>query len=294
MIRVDTVAQRSAVVRLRSAGIEGAAGEVRRLVRWAEAQDGAMQRFEDGVARRACREPFAYITGHKAFWRDSFLVSPEVLVPRPDSETLVRAAAAELARSGLAEGGARILDLGTGSGCLLLSLLRECPSATGLGIDNDSAALAVAGANARKLGLAARARFRFGNWGDRVRERFDAVVCNPPYIPTRDIDGLADEVRLAEPRTAIDGGADGLDAWRAVVPGLRELLKPGGFGCLEIGIFQAPAVTAIAKAHSLRVAALHRDLDGRERGVVVRPAPDGDRREVAPSGRTPGVGTRGA
>ena len=216
--------------------------------------------FDAHVARRAAGEPVAYITGRREFWSLDLLVTPDVLIPRPDSETLIEAALA----SGVMP--TRILDLGTGSGALLLAALTEWPAATGLGIDASSAALAVAARNAERLGLAGRAAFRVGDWGQVLTERFALILCNPPYVES-DAE-LAPEVRR-EPASALFAGPDGLDDYRQLVPQLPGLLAPRGVAVVEIGWTQAAAVLALAVAAGLR-GEVRQDLAGRDRCVVIQ------------------------
>jgi release factor glutamine methyltransferase len=220
--------------------------------------------FDALVTRRAGGEPVAYITGHREFWSLDLLVSPAVLIPRPDSETLVDAAIA--ARRGRAP--ATVLDLGTGSGALLLAGLSEWPNARGLGVDASAAALAVARANAERLGFARRAVFALGDWGKGLRERFDVIFCNPPYVETDA--ALSPEV-MREPASALFAGADGLDDHRRIVPQLPGLLRSGGVALIEIGHTQAAAVLALAAAAGLEGIIRH-DLAGRDRCLVLRMA----------------------
>jgi release factor glutamine methyltransferase len=215
------------------------------------------------IRRRAAREPVSHILGRKGFWTLELAVGPDILAPRPDSETVVEAVLAS-ARPG------RILDLGTGSGCLLLALLSEWKEATGIGVDRNPGALRVAAANAAATGLADRAAFVAGSWGAVLTGRFDVIVSNPPYIPTADIAGLDPEVARYEPRLALDGGADGLDCYRALLPDMARLLAPGGLAALEVGAGQAADVAALAEAAGLAVVELRRDLAGIERCVVAR------------------------
>lgn len=223
-------------------------------------------RLVDGAAfallvdRRAACEPVAYITGHREFWSLDLLVTPATLIPRPDSETLIEAAVAAV------EAPATILDLGTGSGALLLAALTEWPAALGLGVDASAAALAVAAENAARLGLAARAEFRLGNWGQGLARRFDLVLCNPPYVETAAV--LAADVREYEPASALFAGADGLDDYRVIVPQLPALLNPGGVAVLEIGSDQAAAVSALACEQGFAVS-VRRDLGGHARCLVL-------------------------
>lgn len=215
------------------------------------------------VARRAAHEPVAYITGAREFWSLDLVVTPAVLIPRPDSETLIEAALA----AGITP--RTILDLGTGSGALLLAALSEWPQATGLGVDASPAALAIAAQNAERLGLADRARFQPGDWGQGLATRFDLILCNPPYVETGA--DLAADVRDHEPASALFAGADGLDDYRRIVPQLPRLLTPGGIAILEIGHTQASAVSALATAFDVEV---HRDLAGRDRCIVLRQRAD--------------------
>jgi release factor glutamine methyltransferase len=218
------------------------------------------QAYELLVKRRAESEPVAYITGHREFWSLDLLVTPAVLIPRPDSETLIEAALA----SGMTP--ATILDLGTGSGALLLAALSEWPNAQGLGIDASPAALEIAARNAERLGLADRARFQPGNWGQGLDQRFDLIVCNPPYIETGA--DLLPDVRDHEPASALFAGADGLDDYRRIVPQLPGLLNAGGIAIVEIGHTQAPAVTGLAQATGFN-ARTCRDLAGLDRCLVL-------------------------
>jgi release factor glutamine methyltransferase len=221
------------------------------------------------AARRLRREPMAYILGAREFWSLTFRVGPAVLVPRPESETVVEAALAEIADRAAR---LRILDLGTGSGCLLLALLSELPRASGLGIDRSGEALAIAESNAELLGLTERAAFREGDWGDGLVGPFDLIVSNPPYVALADAARLAPEVRAFEPKEALFAGADGLSAYRALVPDCARLLAEDGVACLEIGQGQGAAVAAIASRHGLRLLASRPDLAGIERCLVFRPA----------------------
>ncbi|MFZ4109772.1 MAG: peptide chain release factor N(5)-glutamine methyltransferase [Polymorphobacter sp.] len=221
--------------------------------------------FDSHVARRAAGEPIAYITGRREFWSLDLRVTPAVLIPRPDSETLIEAARA----AGILP--VTILDLGTGSGALLLAALTEWPAATGLGIDASAAALAVAGGNAERLGLTGRVAFRLGNWGEGLSGGFDLILCNPPYVETGAV--LAADVRDHEPASALFAGPDGLDDYRRLVPQLPALLATGGVAVVEIGWTQAQAVLALATAAGL-AGAVRRDLAGRDRCLVLRHASD--------------------
>lgn len=218
--------------------------------------------FAPLLARRLAHEPVAYITGTKAFWSIDLAVTPDVLIPRPDSETLIAAAVAHFG-----QGGPRtVLDLGTGSGALLLAALAEWPRAKGLGIDRSPAALAVAHNNADGLGLSDRARFQLGDWAAGLVERFDLILCNPPYVDADVV--LAPNVSHYEPHSALFAGADGLDDYRRLLPQLSDLLVQGGIVSLEIGHQQCDAVTALARAEGF-VAVCHEDLGGRDRCLVL-------------------------
>jgi len=254
---------------LRQAGVENPAGDLRRLCRWAEAAGRGPQALARAVRRRAAREPLSRIVGRRDFWNFSFRIDRHVLDPRPESETLVAGAldALPAARRGQA---LRVLDLGVGSGCLLLSLLAELPRATGVGVDTSAAALAAARRNAEAFGLAGRCAWVCGNWADAVDGRFDVVLCNPPYVRTADIRDLQPEVRDAEPRLALDGGPDGLDAYRRLAPALPGVLAPGGTLCLEIGAEQAVAVGQLLRQAGFSRLAFAEDLDGRDRCVILR------------------------
>lgn len=223
------------------------------------------RRFEALVERRAAREPVARLTGTREFWSLPFAVSGATLIPRPDSETVV-ATALSLVRDRNAH--LRILDLGTGTGCLLLALLSELPDAWGVGVDVSEPALRTARANAAALGIGPRAVFLCTDWNSSVDCRFDIVLSNPPYIPSKNIATLEPEVAVHEPTRALDGGADGLDAYRAITPALPGLLAEGGRALFEVGPTQAADVAALLSIHGLAAAHVARDLGGRPRCVV--------------------------
>ncbi len=222
----------------------------------------AAARFTAMLARRSRREPMAYITGSAGFWGLDFAVSPATLIPRADSEALVEAALEH------APAARRVLDLGTGTGCLLLAVLSELPGATGIGIDIAPAAAALARRNARALGLPAQ--FLAGDWAAALHARFDLVLGNPPYIEAAAIAGLMPEVAAHEPAAALDGGVDGLDAYRAILADLPRLLAPGGVAVLELGQGQAAAVAALAMAQGLEWVEARADLGGVPRAAVLR------------------------
>jgi release factor glutamine methyltransferase len=267
---------------LAAAGIEDAAREARLLLAHAAgcqaallAVDPARQiaaeaaaAFGSALVRRAAREPLAQITGLREFWSLDFRVTADVLIPRPDSETLLEAACA-LRPDRTAP--LRVLDLGTGSGCLLLAALSEYPAATGLGVDISAPALAVARANALRLGLAERARFVRADWDSGLDARFDLVLCNPPYVADGEVESLAPEVARFEPRLALCGGADGLAAYRALAPALVRRLAPGGLALVEAGSGQASDIEDIFRKSGLAVPAMRRDLSGIARCVVAAP-----------------------
>ncbi|WP_051033514.1 peptide chain release factor N(5)-glutamine methyltransferase [Sandarakinorhabdus sp. AAP62] len=222
------------------------------------------QDYEKLIERRANGEPVAHITGSREFWSLALKVTPDVLIPRPDTETLIEVALQRCTAP------RRILDLGTGSGALLLAALSEWPQATGLGIDASPAALAVAQENAHRTGLAERAAFRLGDWGEGLTERFDLILSNPPYIAEND--SLSEEVRRHEPARALFAGSDGLDDYRRILPQLAELLNPGGLALLEIGHRQGPALLDMAAAHGL-AARIYPDLAGRDRCAALHIPP---------------------
>lgn len=221
--------------------------------------------FAGLVAERRRFRPVAQLIGRRAFWGRDFTVTADVLDPRPETETLIAAALA-------GPPAARILDLGTGSGAILLTLLAEWPDASGLGTDADPAALAVAATNAHHLGVGPRASFAVADWTDGLTGRFDLVVSNPPYIPAPDLGSLAPDVRDWEPRAALTPGPTGLEAYERIAAGLAGVLAPGGRGLFEIGAGQGFAVAALFHAAGHRRTRLHPDLDGRDRVLEVGPA----------------------
>ena len=220
--------------------------------------------FDALVARRLAREPIALILGRREFWSLDFEVSAATLVPRADSETLIRAALAHYANR-VPPG--RIIDLGTGTGCLLLALLREFPTAFGIGVDVVPAAASLARRNADRLGLAHQAAFLCGDWTSSLCGRFDLIIANPPYVASGDIASLMPEVRH-EPRSALDGGSDGCDAYRTLLPRLPALLTPDGIAVLELGAGEAKTVTDLARKGGFHES-LHSDLAGTERAIVL-------------------------
>jgi release factor glutamine methyltransferase len=234
--------------------------------------DAEIAGIEALAARRLTGEPVARITGVKEFWGLPFQVTPAVLVPRPDTETVVETALALIDRDSarsrhLRIADLRIADLGTGSGAILIALLHELPNACGIGTDCDAAALATARANAGSLGVAARAAFIACDFGAALRGSLDLVVANPPYVATEEIAALAPDVRDFDPRAALDGGPDGLAAYRTIMRDARRLLAPRGHLVMEVGAGQSEAVAALAAAAGLGSIAIAPDLAGIPRTV---------------------------
>lgn len=222
------------------------------------------------AVRRAEGEPLARLVGQREFWSLDFSLAPETLVPRPETETLVEAALALFPDRAAP---LRILDLGTGTGAILAALLSEYPNAFGLGVDLSEGAARQARDNLARLGLAGRSAVIVGRWAEAIHSRFDLVASNPPYIPVRDIAALDKEVREHDPRLALDGGADGLDAYRALAAALPGLLVPGGRAVLELGIGQEEDVATLLAAAGLSAdGPARRDLSGIARAIVTRPA----------------------
>ncbi len=226
-------------------------------------------RLDALAVRRRRREPMAHILGRREFWSLEFHVTADTLDPRPDSETLIEAV---LAAIGDRSAGLDILDLGTGTGCLLLALLSEFPNASGVGIDISPPALAIAGGNAARLGFADRAAFRRGDWGRGIAGRFDVIVANPPYIRRGRIATLQPEIALFEPRLALDGGADGLDCFRAMADDVARLLAPQGIAAIEFGEDQGPEIKQIFSGSGLEIRDFRHDLRGHPRCLLAVPA----------------------
>ncbi|HLY57411.1 MAG TPA: peptide chain release factor N(5)-glutamine methyltransferase [Stellaceae bacterium] len=270
-----------AATRLRAAGIDEPRREARLLLTRATGlstetvvlqPDGLLAEtgladFQRAVERRCRREPISRIFGHREFWSLDFRLGPATLDPRPDSETLIEAALAHLPdRAGVR----RVLDLGTGTGCLLLAALSEFRGALGIGIDRSPAAVATAWENANRLGFGDRVAFLVADWASAIDGRFDLVLSNPPYIPSATIATLAPEVRLHDPQAALDGGPDGLAAYRALAENMRRILTLSGIAVIELGAGQAADVASIFAASGLDVVERRRDLGGVERAFVGR------------------------
>ena len=285
--RTLATARQALTEMLRQAGIDSAEADARLLIAHALGIDRAemiangertltedQTRAIDALAaRRLKREPVARIFGHKEFWSLSLQVSEAVLVPRPDTETVIEAALDFVVRGGLRMEPLRILDIGTGSGALLLALLSELPNALGTGTDISAPALAIARANAERHRLALRCKFVACDIAATLQGPFDLIVSNPPYVARGDIASLAPEVRDYDPAVALDGGADGLDGYRAIAAEARRLLAQGGRLIVELGAGQEPAVRALFTNAGLTVGAARKDLAGipRALGATVTP-----------------------
>ena len=266
--------------RLREAGLETPDLEARVLLeaafgaqppprhRWDESTAPDPARLDALVARRLAGEPAQRILGQAGFWTLDLALGPETLVPRPETETVVSATLDRLRRERRADQPLSLLDLGTGGGAILLALLSELPRASGVGVDRAQGALRIAAQNARACGLRDRASWREGDWTSDLAGTFDVVLSNPPYVASAEIAGLAVEVREHDPWLALDGGVDGLDAYRAILPALPEVLAPAGFAVLEFGLGQADAIVALGAASGLRTDEVRRDLAGVDRVVV--------------------------
>jgi len=224
------------------------------------------ERLEEFAMRRVSGEPLSKIVGRREFWGLALSISPDVLDPRPETETIVEAAIALFAER--RQDRLRVLDLGVGSGALLCALLHEFVNARGLGVDISAAAAEVARRNAAACGLAGRADIHVGTWADGVVGPFDLIVSNPPYVRTSEIESLSPEIRNFDPRLALDGGIDGLDAYRVILPAGARLVAPDGWLIIEAGAGQAGDVLAIAAKAGFLERSTRRDLAGVERVVV--------------------------
>ncbi|MGE5546980.1 MAG: peptide chain release factor N(5)-glutamine methyltransferase [Solirubrobacterales bacterium] len=270
---------RAIAERLATAGIDTARMDARMLVAEAvgleqtqvvsrpelELTAAEADRLEALAARRAAREPMSHVLGRRGFWTLTLKVTADTLAPRPDTETVVEAVLA--ARPDRLRP-YRVLDLGTGTGCLPLALLSEWPNATAVAVDASPAALAVARDNAAACGLADRMEFRLGDWGSGLDGIFDVIVSNPPYIPDDEIDRLDPEVARHEPRLALAGGPDGLDCYRRLAPDLARLLAPGGVTAMEVGAGQAEAVAKLLEECGFSGVTMRADLAGVQRCVL--------------------------
>ena len=273
-------AVREAEDRLTKARVESAKLDARVLVQHAfgitresmlmhpfdPAKEPWLSRGRDMVRRRSQGEPVSRILGRREFWSLEFLISPATLDPRPDTETVVEAVLAHIADRAAP---LRILDLGVGSGCLLVALLTELPTASGIGVDAEPGAASMARRNAERLGVWQRAEFCVGNWAAALDERFDVVVSNPPYIPSPNMRWLPVEVRGFDPYIALDGGEDGYSAYRAIAEQLPRLLSPKGAAHLELGAGQADDVAEIMRGSGLNVIRTRHDLAGIARCISV-------------------------
>jgi release factor glutamine methyltransferase len=271
--RTRRAALKEAVALMKSAGLDTPVLDARLIVQHAlgvdwetlflkddqTIDDGEVRRLEVELARRAAHEPVSRIIGRRHFWTLDLAVSPDTLDPRPETETLIETVVAAIPDR---TSPLRILDLGTGTGALLLALLKEYPAAVGIGVDRSDGALKVARANAASHDLADRASFFVGNWALALTGGFDLMVSNPPYIAGSDLGALPLDVRDYDPVLALDGGEDGLDAYRTILPDLSRLLAVDGLAVLEVGADQASDVSAMATAHGLRLIGVRADLAG--------------------------------
>lgn len=225
------------------------------------------ERLDAFARRRLDHEPVARIVGEREFWGLPFALSPETLVPRPDTETVVETVLELIPDR---QAALRLVDFGTGSGCLLVALLHELPRATGLGVDLSLGALRAARRNAQVNGVGPRSQFVASHWADAISGRFDLIVSNPPYIASSIIPTLEPEVREHDPLLALDGGPDGLDPYRILLAEAERLLVPGGLLAVEIGYDQVEALKSLAEAHTLEVLKVTHDLSGNPRCVAMR------------------------
>ncbi|PJI92036.1 [protein release factor]-glutamine N5-methyltransferase [Yoonia maricola] len=265
-----------AVKQLAAAGVSDSARDARKLFAYASGVDASRvtlilsedvteevaTRFDALIARRAQFEPVSHLIGTRDFYGRSFQVTKDVLDPRPETETLIEVA--------LRDPFERVLDLGTGSGCILVTLLAENPKATGIGGDASSAALTIASCNAQRHGVQARVRFVQSDWMAAIRDPFDLIVANPPYIAADEMDDLQPEVCLHEPRIALTDEADGLTAYNKIIAGAPDYLTPGGRLIVEIGATQAEAVSEMMRDAELQQIRVIPDLDHRDRVVEAR------------------------
>jgi release factor glutamine methyltransferase len=266
-IGIETAQRDARLLLLDAAGIEHA--DLIRAPRETLGADGAAK-LAAHTTRRLKREPVARILGEWEFWSLPFTLAPDTLIPRPDSETVVSAALVSLGDRRHASDGLRVLDLGTGSGCLLVALLSELPGATGTGVDLSPEAVAVARSNAERNGVGDRAAFFVSDWAEAITGTFDLIVSNPPYIADPVLEGLEPEVRLHDPRRALSGGHDGLDAYRAIIAALPSLMAKGAVAALEIGSDQPESVSLLARQNGFRVEGPYADFGARPRALVLK------------------------
>lgn len=271
---------RHAVLELQRAHIETASMDARVLLQHVlgltreelllnterKVNSGQLAQYDELVEMRKNRQPVSQLIGTREFWGMCFKVTNHTLDPRPDSETLIEAILARIANR---EAPLRILDLGTGTGCLLLTLLTEYPNAHGTGVDICGSALNVAQENATRLGLERRSRFLASSWGNSVEGSYDLIISNPPYIPSAAIANLAPEVSRWEPKLALDGGPDGMECYRSIVPQLKTLLNPTGLAVFEIGMGQAKELETIVQASGLQVVGSKDDMAYITRCILV-------------------------
>jgi release factor glutamine methyltransferase len=234
----------------------------------AEIDRTALQGYAELLERRERREPVSQIVGEREFWSRTFRVTADVLTPRPDTETLIETV---LSRIEDRDAPLRILDLGTGSGCIALTLLAECPNATALGVDASPAALEVAAFNADALGVSERVEWRETDWCEGIEGPFDVIVSNPPYIAGYELQHLDPEVREFEPNMALDGGADGMAAYRRIIPSLKRLGTEDSVIAFELGLGQARGVAALGRVAGLRIAEIDQDIARRARVITFEP-----------------------
>ena len=263
--------------RLAAAGIDSARLDARLLLGFAmelapenllvaqRMTDEQLARFETLILRRESREPLAYIVGSKEFWSLDFEVGRGVLIPRPETETLIEEAQRDFPDR---DAPLAVIDLGTGSGCLLIAFLESYPNATGWGVDRSAEALSWAARNTQRHGVRRRSVLSHSDWAVSFDPTFDVVFANPPYVTEQEFEEASSEIRLFEPREALVGGNDGLDAYRALAPVIAGYLRSGGRAYLEIGATQAAGVTAVLERHGLSVCRVVSDLAGHPRCVV--------------------------
>lgn len=246
------------ITRLKAAGIDTAVFEAKIII-----EDVSLDNRDSVVARRIAGEPLWRILGYRDFWKNRFYMSKDTLEPRPDTETLIESVLK------FGDTPKRILDLGTGTGCILLSLLGEYPDAVGVGVDLSAGALQAAQQNANRLGLENRVLFIQGNWLDSVKGEFDLIVSNPPYIPSAVILDLDENVKNFDPILALDGGNDGLDPYKKLLPNLKKHLVTGGRVVFEIGIGQVDDLRRLAESNDANLIRVTTDLNGIERVVEI-------------------------